>query len=136
VVCGAPFYLGNRGTPAKPDDLKRHDCITFENLMSVQAWSFRNSKSETVVPIHSRLVVNTAEAAIAAAVAGLGLARVLSYQVRDLMARGELTTVLDTWEQDPWPVSLVYPSRGLMPLKVRAFLDFAAPRLKARLEGG
>lgn len=136
VVCGAPFYLGNRGTPAKPDDLKRHDCITFENLMSVQSWSFRNSKSETAVPIHSRLVVNTAEAAIAAAVAGLGLARVLSYQVRDLIARGALTTVLDTWEQDPWPVSLVYPSRGLMPLKVRAFLDFAAPRLKARLEGG
>ena len=104
--------------------------------MSVRSWPFRRDQSEASVPIHSRLVVNTAEAAIDAAVGGLGLARVLSYQVSELISKGALKTVLDDAEQDPWPVSLVYPSQGLMALKVRAFLDFAASRLKERLSGG
>jgi DNA-binding transcriptional LysR family regulator len=133
VICGSPAYLEERGTPAIPDDLGGHDCITFENLMSVRSWSFWKGQSETTVPIHSRLVVDSAEAAIDAAVGGLGLARVLSYQVREFISEGLLKTVLDDAEQDPWPVSLVYPSRGLMALKLRAFLDFAAPRLKERL---
>lgn len=133
VICGSPDYLNERGTPAIPDDLRGHDCITFESLMSVQSWSFWKDQSETSVPIHSRLVVNSAEAAIDAAVGGLGLARVLSYQVREFTSEGLLKTVLDDAEQDPWPVSLVYQSRGLMALKLRAFLDFAAPRLKERL---
>ncbi|WP_083196706.1 LysR family transcriptional regulator [Rhizobium sp. AC27/96] len=133
VICGSPGYLAERGTPASPDDLRLHDCITFENLMSVKSWTFRNGQSDISAPIRSRLVVDTAEAAIDAAVGGLGLARVLSYQVRQLISEGRLKTVLDDAEQDPWPVSLVYPSRGLMALKVRAFLDFAASRLKERL---
>ncbi len=135
VVCGSPEYLRERGTPATPDDLRGHDCITFENLMSVRSWSFHKAQSETSVAVHSRLVVDTAEAAIDAAVGGLGLARVLSYQVREFISDGALKSVLDDAEQDPWPVSLVYPQRGLMPLKVRAFLDFAAPRLRERLGG-
>lgn len=135
VVCGSPAYLGERGTPAILDDLRLHDCITFENLMSVRSWSFWKDRSETIVPIHSRLIVDSAEAAIDAAVGGLGLARVLSYQVREFLSEGVLKTVLDDAEQDPWPVSLVYPSRGLMALKVRAFLDFSASRLKERLDG-
>lgn len=133
VICASPSYLLERGHPKKLDDLQNHDCITFENLMSVQTWPFLRGQSERSVPIHSRLVVNTAEAAIDAAVAGLGLARVLSYQITTPMELGALTTVLDDDEQDPWPVNLVYPTRGLMPLKVRAFLDFAAPRLKEQL---
>jgi DNA-binding transcriptional LysR family regulator len=135
VVCGSPAYLGERGTPAILDDLRLHDCITFENLMSVRSWSFWKDRSETIVPIHSRLIVDSAEAAIDAAVGGLGLARVLSYQLREFLSEGVLKTVLDDAEQDPWPVSLVYPSRGLMALKVRAFLDFSASRLKERLDG-
>lgn len=135
VICGSPGYLRKRGTPAIPDDLRLHDCITFESLMSVRSWSFLKDRSETSVPIHSRLIVDTAEAAIDAAVGGLGLARLLSYQVRELISEGILEAVLDDAEQDPWPVSLVYPSRGLMALKVRAFLDFSAPRLKERLDG-
>ena len=135
VVCGSPAYLGERGTPVILDDLRLHDCITFENLMSVRSWSFWKDRSETIVPIHSRLIVDSAEAAIDAAVGGLGLARVLSYQLREFLSEGVLKTVLDDAEQDPWPVSLVYPSRGLMALKVRAFLDFSASRLKERLDG-
>jgi DNA-binding transcriptional LysR family regulator len=85
------------------------------------------------VAIRSRLIVNTAEAAIDAAAAGVGVARVLSYQVAGALRTGALTLVLRKFEPPPAPVSLVHAGQGLLPLKLRAFLDFAAPRLKARL---
>jgi DNA-binding transcriptional LysR family regulator len=83
--------------------------------------------------VRSRLSVNTAEAAIDAAIAGVGITRVLSYQIADAVAAGLLKVVLEAFEPAPWPVSLVYTGEGLLPLKVRAFLDFAALRLKSRL---
>jgi DNA-binding transcriptional LysR family regulator len=77
--------------------------------------------------------VNTAEAAIDAAIAEVGITRVLSYQVASALRAGTLALALREFEPKPWPVSLVYAGQGLLPLKLRAFLDFAAPRLKARL---
>ncbi|WP_158811637.1 LysR family transcriptional regulator [Beijerinckia sp. L45] len=133
VVCGSPAYLARRGRPDRPDDLRDHDCVTYGGLTASHAWRFTNGKDETIVPVHSRLTVNTAEAAIDAAVAGLGLTRVLSYQVADAQRSGALERVLQAFEPVPWPVSLVYVGQGLLPLKLRAFLDFAIPRLKARL---
>jgi DNA-binding transcriptional LysR family regulator len=133
VVCGSPAYFAERGTPKSPDELSTHDCITFEGLMSPNAWKFAVGKSTVSVAIHSRLIVNTAEAAIDAAIAGVGITRVLSYQVASALRAGTLALVLRKFEPMPWPVSLVYAGQGLLPLKLRAFLDFAAPRLKARL---
>ena len=83
--------------------------------------------------VHARLVVNTAEAAIDAAIAGLGVTHVLSYQVAAPVKAGLLNVVLQELEPAPSPVSLVYSGQRRLPLKLRAFLDFAAPRLKARL---
>lgn len=134
VVCGSPGYFAARGMPRALADLKAHDCITFETLASPDAWTFAAGKSEGAVPIRSRLVVNTAEAAIDAARAGLGITRVLSYQIADALRAGTLAIALRDFEPEPWPVSLVYSGGRLQPVKVRAFLDFAAPRLKARLE--
>jgi DNA-binding transcriptional LysR family regulator len=146
VVCGSPAYLSARGTPKDPAELARHDCITFEGLSSPHAWDFtaakpkasgsKASRSAAPVPIHSRLVVNTAEAAIDAAVAGVGITRVFSYQIANAMQAGALAVVLEKFEPEPSPVSLVHAGQGLLPLKLRAFLDFAAPRLKARLLQG
>jgi hypothetical protein len=83
-------------------------------------------KSNAFVAIHPRLVVNSAEPAIDAAIAGLGITRVLSYQAVSAIRAGTLTVVLQTFEPAPWPVSLVYSGgRGLLPLKLRAFIDFA-----------
>ena len=80
--------------------------------------------------------MKTAEAAIDAAIAGLGITRVLSYQVAASVKAGLITIVLDELEQTSSPVSLVYVGQRLLPLKLRAFLDFVAPRLKARLQKG
>ena len=133
VVCGSPAYFAHRGTPKSPGELSTHDCITFDGLMSPDVWKFAVGKSIVSVAIHSRLTVNTAEAAIDAAIAEVGITRVLSYQVASALRAGTLALALREFEPKPWPVSLVYAGQGLLPLKLRAFLDFAAPRLKARL---
>ena len=133
VVCGSPAYFAERGMPKAPADLGSHDCITFEGLMSSDVWIFPAGKSDVSVAIHSRLVVNTAEAAIDAAVAGVGVTRVLSYQIANAIRTGTLVLALQKFEPPAVPVSLVHAGQGVLPLKMRAFLDFAAPRLKARL---
>lgn len=85
------------------------------------------------VSVRARLVVNTAEAAIDACVAGLGLTRVLSYQVAEHVAGGRLVRVLEDADTEVLPVSLVHLGQGPLPQKLRAFLDFAKPRLRATL---
>jgi DNA-binding transcriptional LysR family regulator len=133
VVCASRAYFERRGYPQRPEDLARHDCITFEGLNSPATWTFQADKAEFSTPIHSRLVVTTAEAAVDAAIAEIGVARVLSYQAVDAIRAGALAIALQDFEPAPWPVSLVRATRDLTPLKMRAFLDFAAPRLKERL---
>ncbi|RWD56435.1 MAG: LysR family transcriptional regulator [Mesorhizobium sp.] len=133
VVCAGPAYLAERGTPLELRDLAGHDCVTFEGLAAPATWSFVSGNRETAVPVRSRLQVNTAEAAIDAAIAGLGLTKVLSYQVDAAVRAGALRVVLEPFEPPPWPVNLVHTGQGLLPVKLRAFLDFAAPRLKERL---
>ncbi len=133
VACASPAYLAERGTPKRPAELGGHDCISFEGMTSPNAWSFAIGKSDASVAIRSRLIVNTAEAAIDAAMAGTGITRVLSYQIAAAVRAGALTAVLQDFEPAPWPVSLVYAGHRLLPLKLRAFLDWAVPRLKARL---
>ncbi|MEY2934649.1 MAG: hypothetical protein RL033_5398 [Pseudomonadota bacterium] len=135
VVCASPAYLAERGTPKKPADLSSHDCVTFEGLSSAQTWVFQGAKVETSVNVRSRLVVNTAESAIDAAICGVGITRVLSYQMAIAERAGTLARVLRSFESNATPVNLVYGGQLPLPLKLRAFIDFAAPRLKARLAG-
>lgn len=133
VVCASPRYFATHGHPRLPADLARHDCVTFEGLMSPSIWHFAKGKIDVPIRIRSRLVVNTAEAAIDAAIAGVGVTRVLSYQIADALRRGELAIGLEAFEPEPMPVSLVHAGGRLLPIKLRAFLDFAAPRLRAKL---
>jgi DNA-binding transcriptional LysR family regulator len=134
ILCGSPDYFARYGFPKQLDELHAHHCVTFENFMSPKTWTFRTGKQSTAVTIHSRLVVNTAEAAIDAAIAGLGLTRALSYQVAEAITSGRLVAALEAFEPDPWPVSLLYRSQAPLSQKLRVFLDFAAPRLKTVLK--
>ncbi|MEO8604711.1 MAG: LysR family transcriptional regulator [bacterium] len=133
VLCGSPAYFSARGRPRRPEDLAAHDCISFENLATPRGWTFKSGKAERAVQIRSRLAVTTAEAAIDAARAGLGVTRVLSYMIEDAKRSGALAVALEAFEPTPWPVQVVHANQGPLPLKVRAFLDFAVPRLKTRL---
>lgn len=136
VLCGSPAYFAEHGMPQHPRELATRACITFSGLMSADSWTFKAGKSDSVVKIHSRLVVNTAEAAIDAAIAGVGVTRVLSYQVAKAVRAGTLVVALQEFEAAPSPVSLVHTGQPLLPLKLRAFLDFAAPLLKTALSRG
>lgn len=135
VVCASPSYLGRFGVPTSPADLGSHDCVTFEQLMAPTTWVFGEAQAAHRIPVRSRMTVTTADAAIAAALAGIGLTRVLSYQVADALRDGSLVRVLEAHEPEPVPVNLVHSGQGRLPMKSRAFIDFAAPRLRERLAG-
>ena len=130
VVCASPSYLAARGTPRTPDDLAGHDCVTFAGSVSPDVWTFVRDKTNVAVPVHGRLVVDTVEAARDAACAGIGIASGFSYYAKTALERGALTTLLDEFQPAPLPVHLVYTANRFLPIKVRAFLDFAAPRLR------
>lgn len=132
VVCASPAYLARHGAPLTPAELAAHDCISFEVMESRRAWVFGAARSAQAVPVHSRLAVNTVDAAIAAATLGVGLVRVMSYQVMDALRNDTLRIVLEPFEAQPLPVSLVHKGQAPLPLKLRAFLDFVTPRLRAR----
>jgi DNA-binding transcriptional LysR family regulator len=133
VACASPDYLVKRGEPDSVEALADHDCIMFEGLYSNSHWTFGRNHQAREISIQPRLSVNAADAAIAAAIGGAGVTRVLSYQVADAVSEGALKLILRPFEPDPLPVQLLYAGQPLMPLKLRAFLDFAGPRLKASL---
>ena len=133
VICASPGYLAEHGVPRVPRDLARHRCITFEGMGNPRNWVLWADKVPVPVTVHSRLVVNTIDASIEAAMLGVGLTRALSYQVKDALESGKLDLVLERFEPPPWPVSLIHAGQAPLPLKLRAFLDFATPRLRPRV---
>ncbi|WP_437997055.1 LysR family transcriptional regulator [Sorangium sp. So ce185] len=131
VVCASPGYLAARGAPATPADLARLDTISFSQTGSPEEWSFGSgARVEKVLP-PSQLLVNTADVAIAAAAAGRGLARVLSYQIGPELRDGRLAIVLPAFEPPPVPIHVVHPEGRLAAARVRAFVDFLVERLRA-----
>ena len=134
VVCASPDYFAQHGAPVTPDDLQYRPAITFENVSAPGVWHFYSGGIQFDTALRSRLSVNTTDAAIDAAIAGMGLARANSYQIVDHVRRGALVLTLEAFEPPPRPVSLIYNSHARLPLKLRAFIDFVTPRLRARLK--
>jgi len=134
MVCASPAYLAAHGTPRTPDELAGHDCITYAGFMSPDVWTFFKDKTAVAVPVRARLVVGSAEAACDAACAGVGITSAFAYHFQAALKRGTLTTLLDEFQPHPLPVNLVYAANRFLPIKVRAFLDFAAPKLKRVFE--
>jgi DNA-binding transcriptional LysR family regulator len=130
VVCASPAYLAARGTPRTPDDLAEHDCINYEPFASSDVWTFARDKTTIAVPVRTRLVVGSTEAACDAACAGIGITCAFAYHMQSALTCGALKTLLDEFQPPALPVNLVYTANRFLPIKVRAFLDFAAPRLK------
>jgi DNA-binding transcriptional LysR family regulator len=134
VICASPAYLKRAGVPKDPEALASHACIAFTNMTPIaDRWSFPSGgKRERSVAVRARLIVNTAQAGIEAALAGVGLVRALSYQVDALLADKRLRVVLEPFEPAPVPVHLVHLP-GPQSRSAAAFLEFAAERLRKRL---
>lgn len=132
VVCASPKFLMAHGAPKTPDDLADLPCITFGNIVSGSSWMFaaKSRRGVRPVPVQARLAVNTAEAAIDAAISGVGITQVLSYQVAQAIKDKRLKIVLKDFEVEPLRVHVLYPAQTRPPLKLRSFLEFAVPRLR------
>lgn len=136
VTCVAPAYLDAHPPVRAPQDLARLAAINFYPLASNAPWIYRHPTTgrRLSVALHARLSVTLAEAAVEAAIAGAGVARVFHYQCAEAVRAGLLRLVLEPFEPAPLPVQLVHaPRDAALPTKTRIFIDFAAPRLRARL---
>ncbi len=116
-----------------PSELISHDCIAWSTLGPLDSFWFREEEMDQAFPIRTRLSTTSADSAIAAAMSGLGLVQTTGYQAEQGVRDGALAIVFRQFECPVTPVSLVYASNRLLPLKLRAFIDFAAPRLADRL---
>lgn len=135
-VYASPKYLRARGTPRAPQELARHACVACSAVTPVpDRWTFEREGRSFVVPVTARLVVNTAEAAIDAALAGLGATCVLSYMVDAQVRAGRLERILGAFEPPAVPVHVVVPAGRFVGPIVRAFVDRAAESLRATLAG-
>jgi DNA-binding transcriptional LysR family regulator len=133
VIVASPRYLATHPRIAEPADLAKHTIIAMHH-MGQDSWTFPPLQGSTVphsVPITPRLVVNNVRAAIASAVDGHGVTRLLSYHVAEEIKQDQLRVVLAEAELAPFPVHFVSPYGRLSVPKVRAFVDFALPRLRA-----
>jgi DNA-binding transcriptional LysR family regulator len=134
IVVASPHYLAQHGTPRAPADLGAHAIVAFSGIAGVERWAFRDEAGEASVAIRPRLVVTTAEAALDVVRAGFGVTRVLRYQAADDIARGSLLRLLSRHEGDELPIHFLHPGGRHPPPKLRAFVDFARPRLRRRCE--
>jgi DNA-binding transcriptional LysR family regulator len=133
ILVASPDYLAKRGAPREPGDLKLHSVIAFTGLMPDREWRYGDGRRTGRVSLQPRLEINDALTAIASAEKGDGVTICLSYMVADRIAKGALIEVLPDYATPPVPVQLVYPESRLVAPKVRAFIDFSAPRLREAL---
>ena len=133
VVCAAPQYIAQHGVPITPRDLGSHIVVACTAVTPIpDRWSFHGPSGVTSVAVRPRLVVNTTAGAVDAAVDGLGLTCVRSYQAEPHMVAGRLQIVLADYEPAPAPIHVVHPEGRHLPAKVRLFLDHAASALRAK----
>lgn len=131
VIVGTPDYLTHHGSPTRPDELLAHNRLGANYVRAQAGWPLRHNGQNIVVPVSGNAQVSDGEALHRLALAGLGLARLAAFQVRDDIAAGRLTPVLEDLNPgDLEEVHAVYVGQGgYLPLRVRAFLDFLAERV-------
>jgi DNA-binding transcriptional LysR family regulator len=132
VLCASPNYLAASGIPKSPTDLSRHSLIVAATgSWSAIEWKFSDSGKTMTQKIKPRLRVTSNDAAIAAAVDGLGITRVLSYQVAPFLASGQLQTLLSDSEPNRLPIHVLHREGRYASAKVRTFVDLMVERLRA-----
>lgn len=133
MVLASPGYIERRGAPGTLEELRAHSVIGFTGLMSGREWSFLDGGKRVAVAISPMLEVNDAAAAFAAAEAGHGITCLYCYMAGEGIRSGRLVPVLMSHWPAGVPVHIVYPESRLLAAKVRAFVDWTAPRLANEL---
>lgn len=130
VIVASPHYLCEHPPIGEPADIAGHQIVSLTHF-GIESWAFGSGVAARTIHFTPRLVVNTVRAAVGSAVAGRGLTRVYSYHVAREVKEGLLRVLLPETEPPPQPVHLLVPDGRLAVPKVRAFVDFAGPRLRA-----
>lgn len=131
VLCASPDYLARNGLPANPEALTNHPIIVATNLGANIEWRFMQDTKPLTVRIKPRLSVTSNDSAIEAAVRGLGITRVMSYQVAPELESGKLKIVLSEFEPAPVPIHILHREGRYAATKIRSFIDLMAERLRA-----
>lgn len=134
LTCASPAYLQRRGVPEHPCEIVDHDGILFNKRTFF--WTFDVDGTPVEAVPRNRLEVNTAANCVTAAVGGAGIARLFDYQVPDELASGALVPVLEAFDQASLPIHIVYSGQGQLTQKVRSFVDWALPHLRAAFKRG
>ena len=132
IIAASPAYLARHPVITEPADLAKHQIIAMTHF-GQDSWSFPPAQGSSVpraVQFAPRLVVNTVRAAVASAAEGHGVTRLFSYHISDEIREGRLQILLGKDEYPPLPAHLLAPQGRFSVPKVRAFVDFAVPRLK------
>jgi len=131
VICAAPAYLAQHGTPETADDLQQHTVIAASSVTPTLEWRLKDGSALRAVKLRPRLTTTANESAREAALAGFGLTRLLSYQVAEQLRQHTLVALLEHLEPAPLPVYVVHHEGRHATQKVRAFLDLAIQTLRA-----
>lgn len=129
VTCASPAYLKRHGTPRRPEDLLRHNCLTYEYAPVRNQWPFRDKGGNDLkVRIAGSVHGNNGELLAAIAAEGVGIAFEPDFIVSPLIKAGKLTPILKHYQPSPYPIYAIYPSRRHLSAKVRSFVDFLVER--------
>jgi len=130
IICAAPSYLEEHGTPQKPEELSRHQVIVASSVSHAAEWKFMRKDVALAVRVRPRLTVISNDAAIEAAIRGAGITRLLSYQIAPLIASGELKIILSEFESAPIPIHVIHREGRYASAKIRAFVDLMVRHLR------
>ena len=130
ITVASPAYLAAKGTPRRPDDLNRHDCIVYTRLATGNRWHFESKDGPLSVTVSGRYRVDNSEAVREGVVSGLGIAVIPAFAFGDEIGRGDVKVLLEAFEPKPLPLNAVYASRRYVPPRVRAMIDFLTHELE------
>ncbi|WP_133646279.1 LysR family transcriptional regulator [Paraburkholderia flava] len=133
----APSYLAAHGEPLHPKDLNDHHCVSFTGVSLPLEWVFNENGARLPVRLQPRMIVDLGPAAVLAAVDGVGIIQLLSYQAAPEVLDGSLQPILTSFEPESIPVSLLHVERRSTSGKIRAFAEFVTETLRknAQLQG-
>jgi LysR family transcriptional regulator, regulator for bpeEF and oprC len=131
ATCAAPSYIAAHGRPRHPDELTQHRCINHFSPRTgkVSDWVFSKGRTRVQTSLRGHIAVEDENSYVAAAEAGLGIAQIPAFVLKESMERGSLELVLGDWFPEPSPLYVVYPQHRHLSGKVRVFVDWVAELL-------
>jgi LysR family transcriptional regulator, regulator for bpeEF and oprC len=131
ATCAAPAYIASHGRPLHPDDLAQHRCINHfsPRTGNISDWVFSKGRHRVQTSARGHIAVDDENSYVAAAEAGLGIAQIPAFVLKESMEKGSLELLLGDWFPEPSPLHVVYPQHRHLSVKVRVFVDWVAELL-------